>query len=370
MAKRKAAEPLDAEPTEKDAAAAALHPRATLSFYGHSAAEEVFLRAYNSGALHHAWLLTGERGIGKATFAYRAARFLLSRGSKQDGGREQAQSLSLPADHPTVRQIGARAHSSLFVLGNAGGAASSTSNIGVDEVRELRGFLALTSPSGWRAMIVDAANDLTISSGNALLKAIEEPPPRTVFFLVSQGASAVMPTIRSRCVRLSLRPLDEPDLRDAILNACERSAIPVPDETTLARLCASSLGSPGRALSLLGGGLMAVADKVSTLFARLPRTDQAQASELIQSVLGAKNSENFARLCDLVEEGIVAKAKEEARAGSRAAIKSGAWADLWQRVRERRIETETLNLDKGAFLISVFSDIEHTARDSTQALPA
>jgi DNA polymerase III subunit delta' len=123
-------------------------------------------------------------------------------------------------------------------------------------------------------------------------------------------------------------------------------------------------------LSLLGGSLTSMADKVSTLFASLPRLDQAQASELIQAISGPKNSGNFARLCDFIEEGVASKAKEEVRSGSQAAITAGAWANLWQRIRERRIETETLNLDKGAFLIGVFSDIEQVARATSQASPA
>ena len=183
MAKRTTARTKSSEGEDVDAGAPRLHPRFTQMLLGHTDAGQTFLRAYNSGALHHAWLLTGEQGIGKATFAYQAARFLLSRNASV---QDQADTLFVHADDPAGRQITAGAHSSLFVLDNTLAAAASSS-IGVDEVRKLRSFLGLTSPGGWRAMIVDPANNLTIASANALLKAVEEPPPRMSSFSSAMG---------------------------------------------------------------------------------------------------------------------------------------------------------------------------------------
>jgi DNA polymerase-3 subunit delta' len=257
-----------------------------------------------------------------------------------------------------VRQIRAGAHPSLFVLGEN---AASPASIGVDEVRRLRSFLSLTSPGGWRAMIADPANDLTIASANALLKAIEEPPPRTVFFLICHGAASVMPTIRSRCVRLALRPLLLNDFADAVLSACEAGDMEAPDADVLKRLHSLAAGSPGRALELMSGGLLPLAEKLDKLLAGLPRMDYALLHSLIQSASGARNAQNFGRLCDLAEERI-AKFARRALEAAPGTQRSAGWAELWQTVRQRRLETETLNLDKGAFLMSVFSDIEHLAR--------
>ncbi len=352
MAKRKTAEtgPADGQEVAPDP----LHPRLTATLCGHDAAEEAFLNAFRAGSLHHAWLLTGERGIGKATFAYRGARFLLSR----DERAAEPSSLDVPASHPVARQIAAGAHPSLFVLSaEAGGAAS----IGVDAVRKLRSFLSLTSPGGgWRAMIVDPANDLTISSANALLKAVEEPPPRTVFFLVSHGASTIMPTIRSRCVKISFRALDFPNFASAVSSACIAGNLTDPGEADMQKLFALSSGSPGRALDFLAGGLLALAGKVERIMEGLPRLDRALVHELIQAASGARNAEAFGRLCDLIEEAVADKARKEAlvRPGAEAA----SWAELWRSLRERRLELESLNLDKGAFLIAAFSDIEGIAR--------
>ncbi|MGO9486827.1 MAG: DNA polymerase III subunit delta' [Rhodomicrobium sp.] len=361
MAKSKSSETKSSASEEAAPEGLALHPRLTPALFGHAAAGETFLRAFNAGALHHAWLVTGERGIGKATFAYRAARFLLSR---ERAGPEPARTLEVAPSHPAARQISAGAHPSLFVLGEAAGAAS----IGVDEVRKLRSFLGLTSPGGWRAMIVDPANDLTVASANALLKAVEEPPQRTVFFLIGHGASTVMPTIRSRCVKLALRPLDPGEFAQAVRVACVAADIDWPDAQALEKLHKISAGSPGRAVEFLAGGLLTLAETLDKILKGLPRMDYGRVHSLIQSASGARNAQTFARLCDLIEERLESLAREAA-AGGPGAAKSAAWAQSWQDFRQRRAEMEVLNLDKGAFLLSAFSDMESIARKFAQPFP-
>src|SRR5271166_4735852 len=352
MTKRKAGTSKAADSEDQQPEATVLYPRNTAELFGHGTAEELFVQAYRAGALHHAWLLTGEQGIGKATFAYRAARFLLS----QEPGRPTTGTLADCRETPAARQIAAGAHSSLFVLDEAAAAS-----IGVGEVRKLRSFLSLTSPGGWRAMIVDPANSLTIASANALLKAVEEPPPRTVFFLISHGASTIMPTIRSRCIKLAFRPLDLSDFQRAVAAACATGDLSEPDEAAMRKLFALSTGSPGRAVDLISGGLLSLAGKVERIVDGLPKMDHALVHELIQSTSGARNAEAFRRVCDLIEERIEGKAKQEAMQPGHQP-RSASWAELWQTVRERRLELEALNLDKGAFLVSAFSDMERIAR--------
>ncbi len=353
MAKRKSDENSTSE--EKPGP---LHPRLTGKLFGHDAVERFFLGAFNAGAVHHAWLLTGERGVGKATFAYRAARFLLS----QEQAAQES-SLAVPASHPAARQVAAGAHPCLFVLDEETRLwldPDTKGSVGVKAVRKLRAFLSLTSPGRWRAMIVDPANDLTIASANALLKAVEEPPPRTVFFLVSHGASTVMPTIRSRCIKLAFRPPDFPNFQSAVSAACAAAGLSEPDEAAMRKLFDLAAGSPGRAVDLISGGLLSLADKVDRIMDRLPKVDHALAHELIQSASGLRNAETFSRLCDLIEERIAEKAKEEANA-PHGTMQSASWAELWRSLRERRLALEALNLDKGAFLVSAFSDMERIA---------
>ena len=359
MARRKTGETKSPEGEEEGAPK--LHPRNTERLFGRAAAEEAFLRAFNAGTLHHAWLLTGERGVGKATFAYCAARFLLSR----DAGEEPAASLAVPPGHPASRQISAGAHPSLFALGGGAGSGS----IGIEEVRRLRSFLSLTSPGGWRAMIVDPANDLTIASANALLKAIEEPPPRTVFFLIGHGAATVMPTIRSRCMKLVFRPLNLQDFADAVLAAFKTAGLDEPDSQAIAKLHALSGGSPGRALEFAAGGLIPLVETLDRIMAGLPRLDYALVHSLIQAAGNARNAQGFAKLCDLLEDRVEALARQALAARSNMP-ESAAWAGLWRDLRQRRSELEVLNLDKGAFLMSAFSDMENAARKFTRAFPA
>jgi len=342
-----------------DADDAIAHPRNTHVLFGQSAVEEMFLKGYRSGALAHAWLLTGEKGIGKATFAYRAARFLLSRDARSGDGAA-ALTLELPPTHATSRQISNRAHPSLFVLESD--PAKTTAAIAVDDVRKLRGFLGLTSVGAWRAVIVDAANDLTPSSANALLKGLEEPPPRTVFFLIAHGAAAVMQTIRSRCVRVTCATLNPADLKSALIHACERAATPEPDPAAMVKLCEKAHGSPGRAMAFHTGGLLAMSEKIALIFARLPKLDRSAVLDLVRQSTGPRGANGFPALCDLIEEEIEARA--------RLGGDNGGWASLWETFRTRRADLETLNLDKGAFLIGAFSDIEQVARASSSVGPA
>jgi DNA polymerase III subunit delta' len=354
MAKRKFTDEKSIDAEQTDASKPWLHPRTNAVLIGHTACEYAFLSAFRAGTLHHAWLLSGEEGVGKATFAYRAARFLLSRGDKETGSPE---GMEVPDAHPVARQLHAGAHPSLFVLGDASANASS---IAIDDVRKLRSFLGLTSPAAWRAIVVDPANGLSAASANALLKAIEEPPPRTVFFLVAHGALSVIPAIRSRCVRLAFRPLGVKDFAVAIARACEAINLDVPDAVALGKLHELAAGSPGRALELLAGGALSLAETLDKILSGLPKLDYGHIHGLIQTISGARNAQNFSRLCDLIEERAGHLSKRALADGSGAEM-SAAWAELCQKIRSRRLELESLNLDKGAFLMAAFSDMERTA---------
>ena len=147
----------------------------------------------------------------------------------------------------------------------------------------------------------------------------------------------------------------------AVAAACTAGDLSEPDDAAMRKLFALSSGSPGRALDLISGGLLSLADKVERIIDRLPKLDHALVHELIQSTSGARNAEAFKRLCDLIEERIEEKAKEEAIQPNRQP-RAASWAELWHNLRDRRLELESLNLDKGAFLVSAFSDMERVAK--------
>lgn len=248
------------------------HPREVADLLGHDAAEAVLLEAWNSGRLPHAWLITGPKGIGKATLAYRFARFVLAQGLGGQSGTlfGASDSLAVAADDPVFRRVASAGHADLLTVERPiDTTGRRKSEITVNEVRRLRGFFTLTAAeSGYRIAIVDSADELNRSAANALLKILEEPPEKSLILLVAQGPEALLPTIRSRCRRLVLRPL--PAERVMTLLSRHYPSLPQDERKALAELGG---GSPGRALSLAeAGGISAYQDLVA-LLAPLPRLD-------------------------------------------------------------------------------------------------
>ena len=203
------------------------HPRETRTLIGHEAVERELSEAFAGGRMHHAWLIVGPEGVGKATLAYRLARHVLARPDERDPA---GQSLEIAPETAAARQIRALSHPGLLVLRRPYDVRSKriAASIPVDVVRRLKSFLGLTAAEGtWRVVIVDAADELNINAANALLKSLEEPPTRALFLLVASEPSRLLPTIRSRCRRLDLAPLTGEALRkatDAALSAVEMEA--------------------------------------------------------------------------------------------------------------------------------------------------
>ncbi|MFZ0422991.1 MAG: DNA polymerase III subunit delta', partial [Xanthobacteraceae bacterium] len=196
---------------------AAPPPRATTVLFGHAAAEAALLAAYRSGRIPHAFLIAGPKGIGKATLAYRMARFVLAH--PDPGAREvqEASSLAVAADHPVARRIAAQAQPDFLILERTLNDKGVLRNqIAVEDIRRTVGFFGSTAgEGGWRVAIVDAVDELNRSGANALLKVLEEPPQRALLFLISHSAARVPVTLRSRCRILTLRPLAEADVAAA-----------------------------------------------------------------------------------------------------------------------------------------------------------
>lgn len=211
------------------------HPRETLELVGQLEAEQEFLQAVSSGRLPHAWLITGPKGIGKATFSYRVARYLLS-------GEKQAHSLDVDMEGQAVRRVQSQSHTDLLVL-----EAGEGSDISVDEARQVNEFLALTPAEGaWRIVVIDSIDAMNRNAANALLKTLEEPPARTLMLLVSHNPGGLLPTIRSRCRVLKMKPLQENDFAHIV----QEHAPDAGEEGMLAYHLLSG-GSPGVALFLL-----------------------------------------------------------------------------------------------------------------------
>src|ERR1700761_4095006 len=215
-------------------------PRQTMTLTGHDAALAKASRAIRSGRTPQGWLITGPPGVGKATMAFRIARYLLRYGATGEGPED----LSLAANDPVAQQVSAGGHPGLLVLQRAVNEKTGKlmTVLSVEEIRKLAGFFGMTSGAGgWRVAIVDSADDMNDNAANALLKLLEEPPAKAMLLLLSNTPGRLLPTIRSRCQRLELRTLDEATLAKAL-------AVYLPDSdaterATLARLSGGSLGA-------------------------------------------------------------------------------------------------------------------------------
>ncbi|MGH6663541.1 MAG: DNA polymerase III subunit delta', partial [Pseudolabrys sp.] len=249
-----------------------LLPRETTALFGHAEAEAALLEAYKGGRIPHAWLIGGPPGIGKATLAYRLARFVLAHPDPTAAAVQNAVSLAVAVDHPVARHIAAQAQTDFFVLERVINEDTGKlyTVIRVEDVRKAVRFFGTTAgEGGWRIAIVDSADDLERPSANALLKVLEEPPRRALLLLVSAAPGRLLPTLRSRCRRLDLRPLSNDDIAQSVAAATGRDAA----EAEVREAAAAAEGSVARAIALLDGPALALRQRVLDLFAQLPDPD-------------------------------------------------------------------------------------------------
>jgi DNA polymerase-3 subunit delta' len=258
----------------------ALHPRDTFAYDGGEGVEAAFLEAQARGRLHHAWLLTGPEGVGKATFAYRAARRLL--GARPD---PRFGLLGSNPDDPVSRQVSSRSHPDLMVLEREGEDGKARKYIAVDDARRLPEFFAKAPGSApFRVAIIDAADDMNINAANALLKTLEEPPTRGVLFLVSHAPGGLIATIRSRCRRLAFPAWSE-ERTQAFVEA--RTGLPADQALRLARM---SRGAPGRAVAMAQEGALDAEAVAQEILRRLPAVDEAALLAVADSFRGAEGA--------------------------------------------------------------------------------
>lgn len=342
---------------EPDQLEGALHPREQFAFFGHREGEEAFLEGLRSGRLHHAWLIGGPQGIGKATLAYRVARTVLD---PRRSGDPSIRSLDVPPDTPAARQVTALSHPNLSVLRRAPAtdkkAASAT--IPVDAVRKaLNMFGSTAADGGYRVCIVDSAEDLTISSANALLKVIEEPPPRSLFLIVSHAPQRVLPTIRSRCRRLLLRPLENKDIKAAI------SSLGSPWNDISGDLIEQALpygeGSVRRTLELLDADKVAFIEQVTRLLEGLPKADTKQIFALAEALSRRDADDSYDLALETVERWVSSRLHEHAALGP---ARLAPLVEVCEKIARSAREIDVFNLDRRPFILSLFDDLAEAVR--------
>lgn len=333
---------------ETDPREVAWHPRHAKVLLGHQHAERRMRLAFESGKLHHAWLISGPKGIGKASLAYKFAAYVLS------DGQSDADDLSVNPDSRAAHWLASRSHPDLFVLERNwdGKTKKLKSELAVDDARQLSEFFGLTAGSGgWRVAIIDAADDLNNASANALLKLIEEPPPKCILLLVCNQPGRLLRTIRSRCMRIDLAPLSQAETLKVLTN------LPLdepPSHENMEVAAKLAGGSPGRGLELLNS----TGAKSFAAFQAMAHMTSASLVEF-GNRFGSRTStaDDFEIFFSLLESWIGGQARKAALAGGRSGL-----ADAYVAINHSIRQTNALNLDRRQAVINALSLINEAMK--------
>lgn len=343
-------------------------PKETRDLFGHTLAERQLLDAYRSQRMHHAWLLTGPRGIGKASLAFRAARFLLENPDPAAPAAEAALDLCVPAESAAARRIAAGVHPNVLHLQREFDEKNSRykTELSVETVRRLIPFLGSTAGEGaWRIVILDTADEMNRSAANALLKSLEEPPRRTIFFLVCETPGRLPGTIRSRSRVLRMRPLDGGDMERALVGA----GVLLPQGEDGAAVIALAEGSPRRAIELIQQDGLALH---RLLCEAIARADPAHMHQLAERADDARSGA-FGRFSDLLDGYLhrrIRGAPEPAGSARPPALPLATWATLWEKAARSSREVEIYNLDRRAYVLDLLETcaaISRRARSPARA---
>lgn len=344
------------------------HPRASLSLHGHAEGEQTFLDAYRGARMPHAWLIGGPRGIGKATLAYRFARAVLKHGGRPK--QENLETLDLPEQDSVFRHVASLGHADLLVLRRPWDSEKKRFKtvLTVDEVRRAAALYGKSAgEGGWRVCILDSADDLNPNAANALLKVLEEPPPKSLFLIICHAPGRLLATIRSRCRLLSLRPVGDETV--ARILGEHFPDLPHADRQILVRLAE---GSPGRALALAEGGGLDLYRAILALIGPLPRLDIPALHALADRL--AREGEGAFRLFLEMLAGWLARAVRgaaiecsdaeivpgEGEAMRRIAGQGSLdrWIELWEKINSSLAEAEGLNLDRKQVVLNAFGSLQ------------
>jgi len=358
-------------PVEPDRLEPFSTPRDVDTVFGHDEAITEFETALRSGRMHHAWLLVGPEGVGKATLAYRFARTVLAQ-SETGGGAHD-----VPAAHPVFRKVAGLSHPNLLLIRRSWMEKTKRYSqwIGVDEVRRLRAFLGNTAGEGaWRVVVVDRADELNQNAANALLKALEEPPPRTLFLLISSAEGRLPVTIRSRTRVLRVSGLEAAPLAEAVRAAIDRDGVAA-DAKALDLALALSQGSVRRALELVSSKGIELYDEIVETFAALPSLDGGALHKQAERLSGVSDTEKLelylALLLGLIErlirftatgEGAI---EAERKLAKHLVSKENIvhWAEAWEAISEARAEAFALNLDRSLLVLNTWFRLQQLTQE-------
>ena len=327
------------------------HPRRTARLIGQDQALAIVSRALRSGRPPQAWLICGPPGVGKATLAYRIARYLLAYGASDRGPAD----LSVPAKDPACVQVAAGSHPGLLVLKRSVDPETNKlmSVLSVGEVRRLSGFFGLTSGAGgWRVAVIDTADDMNDNAANALLKLLEEPPSRAMLLVLSNTPGRLLPTIRSRCQRLNLRPLGERDMEAELERLLPEQK--AEERASLARLARGSLGA---ALTLAGGEGLALAEEADRLIDQAARPDIRALFALGDKLSRVTNG--LEMLGGFLTQALAERIRARALGGQ---LHLNRWIGALEKLNKNFARSEGLHLDSRQTLLSAAREMNAASR--------
>lgn len=367
---------------EADCIEGAPHPREAAHLFGQDAAEREFIDAYTGQRLHHAWLITGPRGVGKATFAWRVTRFLLAQtnaladaGLFEDTPR-RPDTLDVSPDAPVSRRIAALSEPGLLLIRRAWDADRKRlrTQITVEEVRRLGRFFGLSAADGGhRVVIIDSVDEMNLSAANALLKVLEEPPRNTTLLLVSHAPARLLPTIRSRCRELRLSTLADEDIEAALAQAGLEGELSQ-------SLRAIAGGSVGEAIRLHASDGPVLYSQIVGLLSECPQMDRSRALKLAETVAQRGKDRQLDTALYLIDFALSRLARTgaglvpeiEAVTGevtilqklSPTPVAARKWAQLQQELSARVGHGRAVNVDPQSLVLDVLLKINEAAGHS------
>ncbi|MDA9313289.1 DNA polymerase III subunit delta' [Amylibacter sp.] len=367
----------DIDLQESDKLEGTNHPRHTNVIYGHDIPQLDFLNVYNSKRLHHAWMITGPKGIGKATLSYKISKFILSQNQHNNLDNEALiKTLDISTDHPVSKRVDALGEPNLYLVRRLWDEKLKKfkQNITIDEIRKLKNFFNMSAADGgWRVAIIDAADEMNNAAANALLKILEEPPEKVLIFLISHQPLRLMPTIRSRCRLLKCSTLSPSSLSAAL---DQLNIVQIHDTNQINILANGSVGS---SVELISSNGIELYNSIVKLAGQAPQMNRQIMQSMADACNGKNASEKYEMTLKLFMQFISrlakygamqTKSQDEAIIGENKVfsklapntISARKWANLLQEISARTGHARSVNLDPSMVILDMLLKFEETSK--------